>query len=475
MKLTKIVCTIGPASGTKEQLGLLIDAGMNVARLNFSHGDHGEKATKVGYLKQLIGEKQTPVALLLDTKGPEIRTCKLEGGQPVALVAGQDLLITYEDILGNSQKISLTYKDLHRDVSVWTRILISDGTVVLRVKKILDKDVLCTVVNTTALGERKNVNLPGVKVNLPVLEQKDIEDLIFGCEQGIDYVAASFIRKARDVQEVRALLDAHNGQAIKIISKIENQEGLDNFEEILIASDGIMVARWDLWMEIPMQDLPHVQKMMIKRCNEMGKIVITATQMFDSMIKNPLPTRAEVTDVANAILDGTDAVMLSGETANGTYPVEAVTMMADICRTTDPKVLVHDIHEIVPDDFTTAIAKAAVDTAQTLGAACIVTSSYKGRTARKIRKYFPWQPIIVLTPNEQVARQTACVKGCFGVVIDESIDNKENHELLYQTAKHVVKELGFAKTGDIIIVTSGINAGILEWEGKTNSLKVMKV
>ncbi|WP_421324261.1 pyruvate kinase PykF, partial [Aeromonas sp. 604176] len=336
MKKTKIVCTIGPKTESKEMLAKMLDAGMNVMRLNFSHGDYAEHGSRISNLRAVMAETGKHAAILLDTKGPEIRTMKLEGGNDVALVAGQTFTFTTDQtVVGNKDKVAVTYAGFANDLRVGNRILVDDGLIGLDVIEITEREVICKVLNNGDLGENKGVNLPGVSIKLPALAEKDKRDLIFGCEQGVDFVAASFIRKKEDVLEIREHLKAHGGENIQIISKIENQEGLDNFDEILAVSDGIMVARGDMGVEIPVEEVIFAQKMIIAKCNKARKVVITATQMLDSMIKNPRPTRAEAGDVANAILDGTDAVMLSGESAKGKYPLEAVTIMATICERTD--------------------------------------------------------------------------------------------------------------------------------------------
>lgn len=320
MKKTKIVCTIGPKTESVEKLTELVNAGMNVMRLNFSHGDYVEHGTRITNFRKVMEVTGKQLAILLDTKGPEIRTIKLENGDDVDLVAGQEFTFTTDTkVVGNKERVAVTYSGFAKDLNVGNRILVDDGLIEMEVLATTDTEVKCKVLNNGALGENKGVNLPGVSVNLPALSEKDKNDLKFGCEQGVDFVAASFIRKGSDVKEIREVLASHGGQNIQIISKIENQEGLDNFDEILELSDGIMVARGDLGVEIPAEEVIFAQKMMIEKCNRARKVVITATQMLDSMIKNPRPTRAEAGDVANAIMDGTDAVMLSGETAKGKY------------------------------------------------------------------------------------------------------------------------------------------------------------
>ncbi len=366
MKKTKIVCTIGPKTESVEKLTELVNAGMNVMRLNFSHGNYEEHGVRIENYRKVMEATGKQLAILLDTKGPEIRTIKLEDGNDVDLVAGQEFTFTTDiSVVGNKDKVAVTYAGFAADLSAGNTILVDDGLIEMEVIATTDTEVKCKVLNNGALGENKGVNLPGVSVNLPALTEKDKNDLKFGCEQGVDFVAASFIRKASDVQEIREILSANGGENIHIISKIENQEGVDNFDEILELSDGIMVARGDLGVEIPAEEVIFAQKMMIEKCNRARKVVITATQMLDSMINNPRPTRAEAGDVANAVMDGTDAVMLSGETAKGKYPVESVAIMAQIAKRTD-SVLKAELGSRLDSPrlrITEAVCKGAVDTA----------------------------------------------------------------------------------------------------------------
>ncbi len=406
------------------------------------------------------------VAILLDTKGPEIRTIKLEDGKEVPLEAGQEFTITTDPtVIGNKKIVAVTYADLTKDLKVGNTVLIDDGLLELTVKKIVKDKIVCTVENSGMLGENKGVNLPGVSVNLPALSEKDINDLKFGCEQGVDFVAASFIRKASDVKAVRKVLKENGGDTIKIISKIENQEGVDNFEEILDLSDGIMVARGDLGVEIPVEDVPFAQKMMISKCNKQGKMVITATQMLDSMIKNPRPTRAEAGDVANAILDGTDAVMLSGETAKGKYPLEAVNVMAKIAEKSDPLVPHFQIDMAGDLQITEAVAKGTVEAAENLNAKLIVVASETGRAARAIRKYFPSAMVLAITNNEQTGRQLMMSRGIYSCVIKNIPSIEDFHALADQKAK----ALGFVTKGDIAVVSCGED---IFKPGTTNNFKV---
>ena len=464
MKMTKIVCTIGPKSEKKEVLKSLIHGGMNVMRLNFSHGDYEEHGNRIKVLKEIMEETNINVGILLDTKGPEIRTGILEDGKDVVLETGNEVIITTDySYVGNKNKFSVSYKGLVNDLKKGNTILLDDGLLALEVISIEGKEIKCLIKNSGELGEHKGVNLPGVSVGLPALAEKDIQDLKFGCEQKVDYIAASFIRKAGDVAEVRRVLDDNDGENIKIISKIESQEGLDNFDEILELSDGIMVARGDLGVEIPVEEVPFAQKMMIKKCNEAGKVVITATQMLDSMIRNPRPTRAEVGDVANAILDGTDAVMLSGESAKGKYPLETVSTMATIAERTDKfkkfKDLVYDGEVTI----TEAVSKGAVEAGYLLGAKAILVWTKTGRAARMVRKYNPIVPIIALTDNDQTARQLTLIRGVIPF-IEKNLDKTDE---FFTRAMELTAAFEGVRKGDLVVLVTGISE-----TGTTNTFKV---
>lgn len=469
MKKTKIVCTIGPKSENKPMMSKLLDAGMNVMRLNFSHGDFWEHGGRMINLRALMAEKKKICAILLDTKGPEIRTNNLVNGEDVTLEAGQTFtLTTDQSVLGDKTKVSVTYENLNKDLKAGDTVLLDDGLIGLRVIEIKGNEIITEVQNSGVLGEHKGVNLPNVITTLPALAEKDEIDLRFGCEREVDFIAASFIRKKEDVLGIRKFLDQNGGKDIKIISKIENQEGLNNFDEILEVSDGIMVARGDMGVEIPFQDVIFAQKMIIRKCNKAGKFVITATQMLESMQKNPRPTRAEAGDVANAILDGTDAVMLSGESAKGKYPEEAVKTMATICERTDPHVLVRlDIEEksIVKAHITEAVCRGAVKTAETTDAALIVCSTRNGNTAMKVRKYFPAAPILAITPVLKTAKQLCPVKGVTPYVIDHEFEHTDE---FFALGKKLALELGLAKPGDRIVTVSGA----LVPNGHTNTSSV---
>ena len=409
MKKTKVVCTMGPNTNDRELMRKLIQNGMDVARFNFSHGDHEEHKGRMDLLKQLREEEHANTAILLDTKGPEIRTGVLKDGKKVMLEAGQTFILTTEQIEGDEKRVSISYEGLTEDVDAGKTILIDDGLIGLKVVSKKGKDIVCEVVNGGELGEKKGVNVPNVPVRLPAITEKDKEDIKFGVEQGIDFIAASFVRNAECVLEIRAYLKKLNAPYIPIIAKIENAEGIRNIAEIIRAADGIMVARGDLGVEIPAEEVPYLQKMMIQKCNNNFKTVITATQMLDSMIRNPRPTRAEVTDVANAVYDGTDAVMLSGETAQGKYPLEALQMMVHIIENTEQHLDYDSILEKagghIKNNLSSAIGYSSVLAAANLNAKCIITPSVSGATTRVVSNLRPKQDILGITPNERTLRR----------------------------------------------------------------------
>lgn len=471
MRKTKIVCTIGPSSESPDMLRKLVQAGMNVARLNFSHGDFEEHGNRIRHIRAAASELNKTVAILLDTKGPEIRIGKLRE-EPIELVQDEHITLTTEEILGDTKRISVTYDRLPQDVSVGSTILLDDGLIELRVLNVSGTEIDCVIVNGGTLKSRKGVNVPGVRTSLPGITEKDAADIRFGIEQGIDFIAASFVRKAGDVLEIRELLEKHNARHIQIISKIENQEGVDNLDEILEVSDGLMVARGDLGVEIPVEQVPIVQKRMIEKCNKVGKPVITATQMLDSMQRNPRPTRAEASDVANAIFDGTDAIMLSGETAAGKYPVESVEMMSRIALSAEAN-LVHD--EIVTRQsllqqatITEAISQAVVNSSLELEAQAIITSTESGYTARMVSKYRPKAPIIAVTPVEHVMRRLCLVWG----VIPALGRNAVNTDEMFQIALDSAKRMGYINLGDLVVITAGVPVGR---SGTTNLIKIHHV
>lgn len=468
MKKTKIVCTIGPKTESEDVLLKLLNAGMNVMRLNFSHGNYEEHQARIDNLRAVCEKHGKQAAILLDTKGPEIRTIKLKDGQDVALKAGQTFTLTTDKtVIGDETRVAVTYEGLPNDLKVGNTVLIDDGLIGMKVTEVRAAEVICEVLNDGDLGENKGVNLPGVVTNLPALAEKDKADLIFGADVGVDYVAASFIRKRSDVEEIRAHLDVNGGQDVMIISKIENQEGLTNFDEILEASDGIMVARGDLGVEIAVEEVIFAQKMMIEKCVAARKVVITATQMLDSMIKNPRPTRAEAGDVANAILDGTDAVMLSGETAKGKFPVEAVSIMAAICERTD-NVMPNQVSLQKPPmrkmRVTESVCLGAVEMSEMLDSPLIVVATYQGKSARSIRKYFPTARILALTTNPKTARQLQMVKGVTTKVVDEIRSTDD----FYRIGKEEALSSNFAQKGDVVVMVSGA----LVPSGTTNTSSV---
>lgn len=452
LKKTKMVCTIGPKSEMREVMETLLNAGMNVMRLNFSHGDFEEHGGRITNLEAIMKETGKIFAVLLDTRGPEIRTCKLENGQDIQLVTGQKITITTDStVVGNRDRISVTYPDLARDLNDGDIVLLDDGLIALKVLSTTDTEVSCEVMNNGSLGEKKGVNLPNTHISMPFLSEHDKNDILFGIQRNVDFVAASFTRNRQDVQDIRDFLNANGGQDIQIIAKIENQEGIDNFEDILAVADGIMVARGDLGVEIPAQEVIFHQKHMIKRCNEVGKPVITATQMLDSMMKNPRPTRAEAGDVANAILDGTDAVMLSGESAKGKYPLEAVSTMATICRRSDREVAPKIDMRSTDLNTTEAVSLAAVEATETLGAQLIVVATEHGNAPKALRKYFPTHHILALTPHMKTARQLCLVRG----VIPQVVDRISSTDEFFELGKKLALETGLVKQGDTICMVNG--------------------
>ncbi|WP_226813289.1 pyruvate kinase PykF [Candidatus Profftia lariciata] len=470
MKKTKIVCTIGPKTDSEEMLSNMLTAGMNVMRLNFSHGNHQEHGKRIRNIRTVIKKTGKKAAILLDTKGPEIRTMQLKDGKDAALTVGQIFTFTTDstNMLGNNNRVAVTYPGFASDLNIGNTVLVDDGLIGMEVIEILGTEVICKVLNSGYLGANKGINLPGVSIRLPVLAEKDKSDLIFGCEQCVDFVAASFIRKGSDVIKIRQHLNAHNGQNIQIISKIENQEGLSNFEEILKASDGIMVARGDLGVEIPVEEVIFAQKMIIDKCNRARKVVITATQMLDSMIRKPRPTRAEAGDVTNAILDGTDAVMLSGESANGKYPLEAVNIMATICERTD-RIMQSRLKDF-NDHFNSHIAESvccgAVETAEKLDAKLIIIATSSGKSAKAIRKYFPTAMILALTSNPVTERQLLLSKGIIPMLILD-ITLTDN---FYRIGKEIAIEKGLVQKGDIVVMVSG--ALVTNGNTNTNTISV---
>ncbi|MBF0814168.1 MULTISPECIES: pyruvate kinase [Staphylococcus] len=470
MRKTKIVCTIGPASESEEMLEKLIKAGMNVARLNFSHGDHAEHKARIDTIREVSKRLGKTVGILLDTKGPEIRTHNMQNGV-IELEKGSEVIVSMTEVEGTSDKFSVTYDNLINDVDEGSYILLDDGLIELQVKSI-DKangEVLCDVLNTGELKNKKGVNLPGVKVSLPGITDKDAEDIKFGISEGVDFIAASFVRRPSDVLDIRKLLEAQKNTNISIIPKIENQEGIDNIKEILEVSDGLMVARGDMGVEIPPESVPMVQKDLIRQCNKLGKPVITATQMLDSMQRNPRATRAEASDVANAIYDGTDAVMLSGETAAGQYPEEAVKTMRNIAVSAeaaqDYKKLLSDRTKLVETSLVNAIGVSVAHTALNLSVKAIVAATESGSTARTISKYRPQSDIIAVTPSAETARQCALVWGIHPVVKE----GRKTTDALLNNAVATAVETERVQNGDLIIITAGVPTGE---KGTTNMMKL---
>ena len=469
LKKTKIICTIGPASESPEVLEQLIKNGMNVARLNFSHGSHEEHLEKIKTIKRLRRKLNVPLGLMLDTKGPEIRIGTFEE-EEYFLKPDDIFTITTRDVVGNKDIVSVSYPGLPNDVEKGSIISVDDGLIQLEVLEIKDgTDIVCRVQNNGVISDHKGVNLPGRVTNLPAITPKDVDDIKFGIENGIDMIAASFIRKKEDIYDIRKVLEDHGGEDILILSKIESQEGVDNVDEIIEASDGIMVARGDLGVEIRTELIPLVQKEIIRKCNKAAKPVITATQMLDSMQRNPRPTRAETTDVANAIIDGTDCVMLSGETAAGKYPIEAVKTMRDICITTE---LSDDFEENIYQTeidreitTTNAISKSTCTIASQLNAKAIITCTASGNTAKAVSKFRPRTNIIACTIDEKVARRLSVSWGVYPIIVEKA---HETDELIERAIVGSLKE-NYVQEGDLTVLTAGIPLGV---SGTSNLVKV---
>ncbi len=472
MRKTKIICTIGPVSESEDKLKELLLAGMNVARFNFSHGDHAEHQAKLERAKKVARELGLPLATMQDTKGPEIRLRDFEGGK-VYLEAGSTFRLTTEEILGTKDRASITYKNLKNDVSIGKTILIDDGLIELRVKSIDGTDIVCEVINGGYVSNHKGINVPGAQLSMPYLSDVDKDDILFGIKMEYDFVALSFVRCADDVIAVRKLIEANNGK-MRIISKIENMQGIDNLDDILEVSDGIMVARGDMGVEIPMEEVPILQKKMIKKALAAGKIVITATQMLDSMMKNPRPTRAETTDVANAIYDGTSAIMLSGESAAGAYPVESVKTMSRIALRTeqdigyDARLRKRNHNWENNEEINTAISHACCTTAMDLNAKAIITVTMSGATAAIISKYQPGRIIIGCTVDETVYRQMSLLFG----VVPLLIAKEDDAEKLFDEAIKASLAAGLIEKGDRVVLTAGVPLGV---PGRTNTIRAVEV
>lgn len=472
MKKTKIVCTIGPASDSEETLRELFKAGLNVCRLNFSHGTHEDHQVRIDRIKKVREELNLPIAIMLDTKGPEIRVKKFANNS-VRLTRGQQFTLTTRDIAGNETICSVTYKNLAKEIHPQDRILIDDGLIELRVEQVTDDtDILCTVLSEGIVSNNKGINIPGVKIRLPFLSPQDIEDLKFGVKNKIDFIASSFTRGPADVLSIRKVLEEENGNNINIIAKIENQEGVDSIDKILEVADGIMVARGDLGIEIPPEQIPLVQKMIIKKTLQASKAVITATQMLESMTHNPRPTRAEVTDVANAIFDGTSAIMLSGETAAGKYPVETVKMMNSIAVTAEASLNYEKILREAAQEhsltITNAIAHATCSMAMEMNAQVIVTATSSGETPKALSKYKPKVPVVAVTPSQETARRLSLNWGVYPILAPHFKSTDE----MFETCIDVAKEAGFVQEGELAVLTAGVPIGLA---GSTNLLKVETV
>ena len=473
MRKTKIVCTLGPATDKDNVLEELIKNGLNVARCNFSHGSHEEHLGRMNKVKELREKCNKPVAILLDTKGPEIRTGNFENGK-VHVFSGQTFtLVGGEKIIGDENRVNITYPDLYKDVEPGSVILIDDGLIKMEVEKIVGQDVVCKVKNDGKISDKKGVNVPDIHINMEYLSEQDKNDIIFGIEQDVDYIAASFVRCAEDVEQIRAILKENGGENIHIIAKIENSEGILNIDSIIEAADGIMVARGDMGVELPEEEVPIIQKMIIKKVYQAGKKVITATQMLDSMMNNPRPTRAETTDVANAIYDGTGAVMLSGETAAGKYPVEALKAMATIAEATESdsnfdSLVHHTRGENSRLSVSAAVGHAACTTANDIGATAIITASKSGETARLLSRFRPDAQIIACVLDETTRRQLNVYRGVTPLLMDYAHSTDELISMSVENAKGA----GLIQDGDLVVVTAGVPVGV---SGTTNMIKVHMV
>lgn len=472
MRKTKIVCTIGPATDDENIMRELMKSGMDVARFNFSHSDHSVHKQRFETIRRLSDELGLNIATLLDTKGPEIRLRDFKDHQPVNINSGDEFTLTTRDVEGTSEIASITFEHLPKDVTVGSRILINDGVIEMKVKTVSDTDIICDVIHGGKLSDHKGINVPGVKLSMPYISDADMADLEFGAKMGFDFIAASFVRTGADVIYLRKFTQSLGWYNPRIIAKIENSEGVENIDEILEAADGIMVARGDMGVEIPFEQIPAIQKELIHKAYNAGKQVITATQMLESMITNPRPTRAEITDVANAIYDGTSAIMLSGETAAGAYPVDAVKTMALIAETTEKDIdyigRFQKRDDTASADITEAISHATVTTAHDLKAAAILTVTKSGTTARRLSKFRPDCPIIGLTTDETTCRHMNMSWGVLPGIIDE----KNNTDELIKHAIDVSLQKGYLKHGDLVVVTAGVPLGM---SGTTNLLKVETV
>ncbi|NLL39877.1 MAG: pyruvate kinase [Clostridiales bacterium] len=471
MRKTKIICTLGPSVGDEGMIKKLVLNGMNAARFNFSHGTHESHLRMLETLKSVREELNAPVATILDTKGPEIRIKSFKNGS-VELKPGARFTLTVDDVAGDETRVSVTYKNLHREIKKGERILLDDGLIELRVIDISDNDIVCIVQNGGVISDNKGINTPDTDENLPSLTEKDIEDIRFGIENDFDFIAASFIRTASDVNEIRKVLRKYGGEDIGIISKIENRRGVENIESIIEASDAIMVARGDLGVEIPVQEVPIIQKRIIRKCRNLGVPVIIATQMLDSMIRNPRPTRAEASDVANAVFDGASTLMLSGETASGKYPLESLITMSDIALTTEKEIdywqQFRKIEDIKEKTIVNAISRACCATAMGLGAKTIITVTKSGHTARMISRFRPQCPIAAVTSNPKVRRKLSISWG----IKTELAEEKTSTDELFKTGVEKAVKMKLAEKGDIVVISAGVPVGM---SGTTNIVKAQIV
>lgn len=470
MKKTKIICTVGPSTDAPGILEQMLQAGMNVARFNFSHGKHEDHARRMKMVRDAAAKTALPVAILLDTKGPEIRTGLFAEGK-VQLATGKRFVLTARDVSGTQDEVSVNYKGLPDEVTPGLKILLADGLVSLHVEAVSGPDIITTVENSGEIGNYKRVAVPGISLGLPFLSEQDLEDILFGITEDVDFIAASFVQRAADILAIRRVLESRHHDC-HIIAKIENAAGVTNIDEILKVADGVMVARGDLGVEIPTEEVPLVQKMLIARCNQVGKPVITATQMLESMITNPRPTRAEATDIANAIMDGTDVIMLSGETASGKYPVEAVAMMATIAKRTeealDYEAMLIAHRSAILHTTTDAISHATVQVSHELGAAAIITSTESGYTARMVSKYRPQASIVAVTPKERILRRLLLLWGVFPMCVPPSVNSDD----MVNNALEGALASGKVKTGDLVVITAGVPVGMT---GTTNMIRVHSV
>ncbi|MFV0363072.1 MAG: pyruvate kinase [Suipraeoptans sp.] len=475
MKKTKIICTMGPNTNDPDLMRYLVKNGMDIARFNFSHGDYEEQKGRMDMLKKIRDEENIPTAILLDTKGPEIRTGQLKGGKKVQLITGDTFILTTDIIEGSKEKTTISYEGLCDDVNPGSVILIDDGLIGLEVEEVNGNEIVCKVTNGGELGEKKGVNVPNVPVRLPAITAKDKEDIKFGVGQEIDFIAASFVRNAECILEIRAFLSELEAPYIPIIAKIENSEGIKNIDEIIRSADGIMVARGDLGVEIPAEEVPYLQRMIIDKCNRNYKPVITATQMLDSMIRYPRPTRAEVTDVATAVYNGTDAVMLSGETAQGKYPREALDMMVHIVKDTESHLDYEDLlvktKDVHMKSISSAIGHASVNTAYSLNANCIITPTASGATARLVSKFKPKMQIYGVTPNNQTLRRMQIFWGVKPLKCIEFCST----EMMVNGTIGLVQSKGYIESGDIVVVTAGIpsTSARIQEEGMSNTMRIV--